>query len=632
MKITFLLFLLFGVLGDSFAQSDVILPGGVKNGNGATSGQVLKWNGSAWVPGADDTGAADGNGIISSLPSANVEITSTNDLTLRGSANVKARYDTLGSAFSNPSSTEFITTGSAGPGGSHRFRTSVTASSLQGSGFKECVEGRTFIDWKTPGTSGYANSFLTSLYTGGISSSTRGIHMFKSAGTSWNTPAKISPGDDIGFISWASTDTIALSGSAPEKYTSALTSPSSGITGFVYKTFNYQKFYGGLKFWTTEGNRTLIAALQLDTLTKSILPVEITATRLGTAGLKINSTTGGLVPPRMTTAQRDAMTGVVASTQIWNTTTAEMQYWNGAAWATIGSGSDNWGAQTVSTTARLSGNGTSGSQLDIAQQGATNNQALLWNGTTWAPGNTVSIGSFSNSSNSQGLSQSTNQINMMSTSYTSPGGVNLTDQILGYGTKTVSKDGAASITTGLIVANFTAENDDGGSQLSLATLDGDNAYFSNVIVGGSRSGGTETRMSNYAGSTLGFTRFITANNRDVTLNGAYVNSIVMVGSSVTLSNANKENLVIFNTAGGTLTLPDPASTSFQIGTEIKWENNLTTGAACTVNSSRVATTNEFMVAGGTKATSLSINVGTSGLFRLCNIDGTTPYWRLIVFN
>jgi hypothetical protein len=53
MKITFLLFLLFGVLGNSFAQSDVILPGGVKNGNGATNGQVLKWNGTTWQPEAD---------------------------------------------------------------------------------------------------------------------------------------------------------------------------------------------------------------------------------------------------------------------------------------------------------------------------------------------------------------------------------------------------------------------------------------------------------------------------------------------------------------------------------------------------------------------------------------------------
>lgn len=40
---------------------------------------------------------------------------------------------------------------------------------------------------------------------------------------------------------------------------------------------------------------------------------------------------------------------------------------------------------TVTTTARLSGAGTSGSPLDIAQQSATTGQVLRWSGTAWAP-------------------------------------------------------------------------------------------------------------------------------------------------------------------------------------------------------------------------------------------------------
>jgi hypothetical protein len=49
---------------------------------------------------------------------------------------------------------------------------------------------------------------------------------------------------------------------------------------------------------------------------------------------------------------------------------------------------DNWGSQTVQTDATLTGNGTTGSKLSIAQQGATVGQALEWNGTTWQP-NTI---------------------------------------------------------------------------------------------------------------------------------------------------------------------------------------------------------------------------------------------------
>lgn len=64
-------------------------------------------------------------------------------------------------------------------------------------------------------------------------------------------------------------------------------------------------------------------------------------------------------------------------------------YWDGSVWQQFGnaSGGDNWGSQVVQTTARLSGNGTAGQPLDIAQQGATSGQTLKWNGTSWAPAN-----------------------------------------------------------------------------------------------------------------------------------------------------------------------------------------------------------------------------------------------------
>lgn len=40
---------------------------------------------------------------------------------------------------------------------------------------------------------------------------------------------------------------------------------------------------------------------------------------------------------------------------------------------------------TVSTTARISGNGTSGSPLELAQQSATTGQVLRWSGSAWVP-------------------------------------------------------------------------------------------------------------------------------------------------------------------------------------------------------------------------------------------------------
>ena len=50
-------------------------------------------------------------------------------------------------------------------------------------------------------------------------------------------------------------------------------------------------------------------------------------------------------------------------------------------------GGDNWGSQVVQKTTRLSGDGTAGTPLDIAQQSATPGQVLKWNGSSWVPDN-----------------------------------------------------------------------------------------------------------------------------------------------------------------------------------------------------------------------------------------------------
>jgi hypothetical protein len=71
-------------------------------------------------------------------------------------------------------------------------------------------------------------------------------------------------------------------------------------------------------------------------------------------------------------------------------TTGQALVWNGTTWAPGSvTGSDNWGTQVVATNATLTGNGVTGNVLSIAQQGAVSGQALVWNGTTWAPQNVL---------------------------------------------------------------------------------------------------------------------------------------------------------------------------------------------------------------------------------------------------
>jgi hypothetical protein len=66
--------------------------------------------------------------------------------------------------------------------------------------------------------------------------------------------------------------------------------------------------------------------------------------------------------------------------------------WNGANWVSqaVPSSADNWGTQSAVTNVTLTGNGTAGNPLGIAQQGAIAGQILTWNGAAWVPQNAPS--------------------------------------------------------------------------------------------------------------------------------------------------------------------------------------------------------------------------------------------------
>ncbi|MCK6695295.1 MAG: hypothetical protein L6Q97_24735, partial [Thermoanaerobaculia bacterium] len=55
-----------------------------------------------------------------------------------------------------------------------------------------------------------------------------------------------------------------------------------------------------------------------------------------------------------------------------------------------GNGADNWGTQVVQTDPTLTGNGTPGSPLGLAPQGAQTGQVLKWDGTKWLPQDDIS--------------------------------------------------------------------------------------------------------------------------------------------------------------------------------------------------------------------------------------------------
>lgn len=103
-------------------------------------------------------------------------------------------------------------------------------------------------------------------------------------------------------------------------------------------------------------------------------------------------------------------------------------------------GGDNWGDQFVETNSTLSGDGTLTAPLRIAQQGATNGDALKWNGSSWVPqadanttysaGNGISINGTTITNTGDADNSTTNEIQTLSIngntlSLTNGGSVNL---------------------------------------------------------------------------------------------------------------------------------------------------------------------------------------------------------------
>lgn len=65
-------------------------------------------------------------------------------------------------------------------------------------------------------------------------------------------------------------------------------------------------------------------------------------------------------------------------------TTGQVIGWNGSTWVPVTP--SGGGGGSIFTTARLTGDGTGGTPLDLAQQSATTGQVLQWSGTAWVPG------------------------------------------------------------------------------------------------------------------------------------------------------------------------------------------------------------------------------------------------------
>ena len=342
---------------------------------GATNGQILKWNGTAWAPAVDGGGSstniAGGAGIAVSGTAPNLTVTNTGDTNAADDITTGSQAGgDLSGPFSNLQiGANTISTNEIAPG-------AVATADIA----DQAITGAKIDDMSA--TSGQVLKWNGSTWAPAADA----------GGTGGSTT--ITAGNGIFVTLNGSNYTISNLGD-PDGTDDLLNTEQAGgdLTGFFT---NMQIKPGAV------GNGELAA----NAVTSAIIaPGTINASDLGSMG----ATTGQMMmwngtfwlPVNPPAGDNWGTQSVAASTELsGNGTTAsplklavqgatngQVLKYNGTAWvpAADAGGNDNWGTQSVQTTAVLSGNGTSVSPLTLAVQGATNGQVLKYNGTSWAP-------------------------------------------------------------------------------------------------------------------------------------------------------------------------------------------------------------------------------------------------------
>ncbi len=127
-----------------------------------------------------------------------------------------------------------------------------------------------------------------------------------------------------------------------------------------------------------------------------------TASPAASSQLEVTSTTKGFLPPRMTTAQRDAISTPATGLQIYNTDNKAIETFTGntGEWLTVGQGKGAIASNTAIGVSALSSNTTGsantaiGYGADVAT-GALTNATAIGNGASVAASNTIQLGNTS---------------------------------------------------------------------------------------------------------------------------------------------------------------------------------------------------------------------------------------------
>ena len=237
-------------------------------------------------------------------------------------------------------------------------------------------------------------------------------------------------------------------------------------------------------------------------------------------------------------------------------------------------------------------------------------------------------GIFKTTSNPKGLSTTADSLSLHAATYTTPGAISLSDQFLGQGKKTLSKE-SNGVSTGFVIYNALAADGDlaegigmdflGGGETPMASLYAtQNDVTGSTLTVNTRSASGQTAMTIYNGEAKLTTR-----------NGFQCESSVTVSGIVdaTLDNNKSSSYILLS--GSSLFLPEP--TTLPDGSYINYTVTNVTGSDATVNTtSGVA---EFWFSGGlTSETFVTFSIGVvkTGKMVVQTVLGT-KYWVVTIY-
>ena len=529
---------------------------------GAASGQVLKWNGTSWVPSTDLVGAAGGDNwgtqtvVTNSTLTGGGTFASPLGLAQQG-ATVGQTLKWNGSAWApandidNDGQTLAINGNivTISNGNSITLPAAINYSAGTGINIVGTVISNT-------GDLSNTNELQTLSIAGNQLTISNGNSVSIPTGTNYSAGVGI----DI-------TGTV-ISNTAPDQTVSITGTGGATVTG-AYPNFTIN---------SADAQTLSIAGSQLTISGGNAVTLPAGTTYTSGTGINIlGNVISNSQPDQVVTLNGAGATTVTGLYPNFTITSTD----NNTTYAN-GSGLDLTGTTfslNAVTDATLSGNGTAGTPLMIAQQGAVNGQTLKWNGATWIPANDLDNDAQTLSLNGQIISISNgNSITLpVPVSYTAGTGIGIAGTVI---TNTapdqiVALTGTGSTTITGAYPNFTINSVDIDAQ-TLSLLG------STLTISNGNSVSLPAPVNYIAGTGIGIVGTVITNSAPdqvVTLTGiggtiitgAYPNftinsidldaqTLSLVGSNLTISNGN--------------TIALPTGTTYTAGTGIGIAGNI----------------------------------------------------------